>query len=84
MKISHQVIAVPTDIDVEKITSWIRFRLSELNAELDEETVAQVRVELTPRMVRRITQAGIDDLMMREVNRHSQIKRIVAEEVDEA
>jgi len=84
MKISRQVVTVPADIAIEKIPSWIRFRLSELNAELDTATFADVRIELTSRMIQRMTQAGVDKVMLQEVNRHTKIQRIIAEEIEEA
>ena len=84
MRISFQVLAFPRDTAIEKFSSWVRHQLSAINAELPYDTHAEVQLQLPRDTIHRITEAGLDRLMHKEVNRHSNIMRIIIEEANEA
>lgn len=84
MRSSYQVLEFPSDSAIEKFSSWVRIRLSDINTDLPQDTCAEVRLQLPRHAVHRITLGGLDDLMRKEIKRHARIRRIVVEEVDEA
>lgn len=79
MRISFQALESPQDLAIEKFASWIRLQLKNINAELPLGTYAEVRLLLPLNVIHCITTAAIDDLIQKEVDRHSQILRIIVE-----